>query len=192
MMPAVLVIIAFVMMALSDVLKLRTRTGAGKALFMVSLPVLLAGLLWSALGGARFSLPLPLRLVCLLLAAAGAYGEYVALFGALPAKATYLEAQPANQLVSHGLYALCRHPGALFLPLATISLALALGSRSLLLNSLLASALNLFYVWFQDKLVFPRMISGYHEYRQSVPFLFPTTQSIARAAATKNNKQDIV
>lgn len=192
MISSLLVILAFAVMGASDLAKMRGRAARGNVLFLAGMITLAAAGLLSALGGARFHLALALRIVFFALAALGLWGEYSALFVSLPAGDTYLGAKAPGQLVDSGLYALCRHPGGLFLPLMSISLALALTSRSLLIDSLLASLLNLLYIRFQDRVVFPQTIPGYDSYRQRVPFLVPTAQSIARAAAGSKNKQEDV
>lgn len=187
-----IVIASFAMMAFSDALKMRGRDKAGKSLFAAGCLVLAAGMGLAAVTGGRFYVSPIARGLLILLAALGAWGEYSSLFGALPVKDTYTGGVPAQKLVDSGLYAMCRHPGALFFPLMSICLALALGRSSLLVNSLLASSLNLLYVIFQDQVVFPSTIPGYSSYRQRVPFLLPTAQSIARALRVSTDKQDDV
>ena len=188
----IIVIVSFLLMALSDALKMRGRDKAGKGLFAAGVLFLAAGLILSAMTGNRFHVsPLP-RALFVTLAALGAWGEYSALFGAMPVKETYIRADPAQKLVDSGLYAMCRHPGAIFFPLMSVCAGLGLGSVSLLINGLLASLLNLLYVVFQDQVVFPSTIPGYNSYRQRVPFLFPTAQSIARALGRSTDKQDDV
>ena len=177
----IIVIVSFLFMALSDALKMRGRDKAGKGLFAAGVLLLAAGMILSAMTGNRFHVSPLLRALLITLAALGAWGEYSSLFGALPVKETYIGTYPAQKLVDSGLYAMCRHPGAIFFPLMSVCLALGLGSVSLLNSSLLASSLNLLYVLFQDQVVFPATIPGYGSYRQRVPFLLPTAQSIARA-----------
>ena len=188
----IIVIVSFLLMALSDALKMRGRDKAGKGLFAAGVLFLAAGLILSAMTGNRFHVSPLLRALLITLAAIGAWGEYSALFGAIPVKETYIGADPAQKLVDSGLYAMCRHPGAIFFPLMSVCLALGLGSVSLLINGLLASSLNLLYVVFQDQVVFPSTIPGYGSYRQRVPFLLPTAQSIARALGKTTDKQDDV
>ena len=192
MIMTIIVIVSFLLMALSDALKMRGRDKAGKGLFAAGVLLLATGMVLSAVTGSRFHVSLPLRALLLTLAALGAWGEYSSLFGALPVKETYIGADPVQKLVDSGLYAMCRHPGAIFFPLMSVCLALGLGSVSLLHSSLLASSLNLLYVLFQDQVVFPSTIPGYGCYRLRVPFLFPTAQSIARALGKTTDKQDDV
>lgn len=192
MIPFVFIVVSFATMVFSDVLKMRGQDKAGKRLFALSLPVLGLALMMAMVSGPCYAVSLPARFVFFALTALGAWGEYASLFGALPVKDTYLSPQADQKLVDSGVYALCRHPGALFFPLMFVSLALGLGSRGLLFSSLIASTLNLLYVVFQDQRVFPVTIPGYDGYRQRVPFLLPTAQSIARAFGKTIDKQDDV
>ena len=192
MIMTIIVIVSFLLMALSDALKMRGRDKAGKGLFAAGVLLLATRMVLSAVTGSRFHVSLPLRALLLTLAALGAWGEYSSLFGALPVKETYIGADPVQKLVDSGLYAMCRHPGAIFFPLMSVCAALGLGSVSLLINGLLASLLNLLYVVFQDQVVFPSTIPGYGSYRQRVPFLLPTAQSIARALGRSTDRQDDV
>ena len=187
-----IVIASFMMMAFSDALKMRGRDKAGNGLFAAGFLLLAAGMILSAVTGTSYQVSPMTRGLFLTLAAAGAWGEYSSLFGTLPVKDTYIGAEPAQKLVDSGLYAMCRHPGALFFPLMSVCSALALGSVGLLNSSLLASSLNLLYVLYQDQVVFPSTIPGYDSYRQRVPFLLPTAQSIARALGRSTDRQDDV
>ena len=192
MIMTIIVIVSFLLMALSDALKMRGRDKAGKGLFAAGVLLLATGMVLSAVTGKRFHVSPPLRVLLITLAALGAWGEYSSLFGALPVKDTYIGADPVQKLVDNGLYAMCRHPGVIFFTLMSVSLALGLGSVRLLLNSLLAALLNLLYVFFQDQVIFPSTIPGYSNYRQRVPFLLPTAQSIARALGKTTDRQDDV
>lgn len=182
MIPLLGVMVSFALMALSDTLKLRGRTAAGKKIFLAGIFALVSSMLWALLGRRQlFMAPLP-RFLCFIAAGAGGWAEYTALVKALPAKEAYFGKDTAAQLVTDGIYALCRHPGALFFPLLSLGLSLGFASRGMLEAALLASLLNLFYVWFQDRFVFPRLIPGYEGYQESTPFLLPTAQSLRRAA----------
>ena len=187
-----IVITSFMMMAFSDALKMRGRDKAGKGLFAAGFLLLAAGMILSAVTGTSYQVSPITRGLFITLAAAGAWGEYSSLFGTLPVKDTYIGTDPAQKLVDSGLYAMCRHPGALFFPLMSVCTALGLGSVSLINSSLFASSLNLLYVLYQDRVVFPATIPGYDSYRQRVPFLLPTAQSIARALGRSTDRQDDV
>ena len=51
---------------------------------------------------------------------------------------------------------------------------------------MLFSLLNLAYAWFQDRITFPRTFCDYETYRERVPFLIPTGNSIRLARQTWN------
>lgn len=183
------VLAAFLILGLSDGLKLRGRMVAGHGLFALGVLLLLAGLAWAALAGERTAVSPLARVLWLALSALGLALLLYALFLALPPRATYL-GDGAPTLQDSGLYALCRHPGALFLPLWLLPLALGLGSGGLLRAALLASFLNLLYVWVQDRLVFPRTIPHYRDYQRRVPALLPTRRSLQAALRGLKQKRD--
>ena len=147
--------------------------------------MLLASGVFAFYFGGHFVVSWPLRVISLLLAAVAAVLEVFSLFKALPAKETYLGGDPVD-LVNTGMYALCRHPGALWLAAFCPLLALGLGSTGLLSAGALAALLNILYVLFQDKVVFPRLIRGYAAYKKSTPFLIPTRTSISNAFAKRH------
>ena len=99
---------------------------------------------------------------------------------ALPVRDTY-RGKAAPRLVDKGMYALCRHPGVLWLPLGLLPLAMGLGSHGLLVSGALTSLLNLLYAWYQDRYIFPRTIQGYSDYQRRIPMLLPTRRSLCQA-----------
>ena len=44
---------------------------------------------------------------------------------------------------------------------------------------------NLLYIYVQDRYIFPRYIRGYDDYKQTVPFVLPTRDSIRSAFSSK-------
>ncbi|MDD3109530.1 MAG: hypothetical protein PHH32_02645 [Eubacteriales bacterium] len=183
------VIVSFLVMLLSDLLKVTGPRRWGNAVFLIAIALLIASLSFAVSSGHWLTVAFPLRVFFFLLAALAACLEAIALLLALPAGETYLGAGE-NALVDRGMYALCRHPGALWLPALLISLALALGSQGLLLAGVLASALNTLYVFYQDLWVFPKTIPGYAEYKKTTPFLIPTRASLKKALGTTRHRQD--
>lgn len=103
-----------------------------------------------------------------------------ALFFSFPRADAYGGASPAT-VSSGGVYALCRHPGALFYPAFHWFLWLAVPCRPLFLGLLLFSLLELALVAAEDRWIFPRTLAGYDAYRKSTPFLFPTRRSVCAA-----------
>lgn len=84
-------------------------------------------------------------------------------------------------LVSTGVYALCRHPGVLWLGGFYGFLWLTFGGWDWFLAAVLFTAADGVYAWWQDQQVFPRSIADYLEYQKGTPFLLPTRDSIRRS-----------
>lgn len=101
------------------------------------------------------------------------------LFFALPFRSAYVDGRPA--LCTTGMYALCRHPGILWLGFAYASLFFALPCALTAAGAALFTALDVAYAVFQDMYTFPRIFKGYGEYRRLAPFLIPNPASVRRA-----------
>lgn len=97
------------------------------------------------------------------------------LFFALPAAASYTEPGQKRPACTGGVYALCRHPGVLWLAGLLACLYPAAGLPPL--ANALFTALNVALVVFEDRAVFPAVLAGYGEYRRSTPFLIPSGES---------------
>ena len=102
------------------------------------------------------------------------------LFFALPFSATYGPDTGPTPLCRTGVYALCRHPGVLWLSLFYGSLWLAFGEPVFLAAFLVYTILDVLYAFFQDRWTFMHMFTEYGEYRQETPFLLPTPTSLRR------------
>ena len=122
----------------------------------------------------------------LIAAAAIAFAALIyCLFFALPFDETYSKQTSGRAVYTCGAYALCRHPGIICFFVFYLFLGLAaLPCKGLLGCGMLFSALNLAYAWFQDAVTFPRVFTGYEEYRGTTPFLIPSAKSIKRARQT--------
>ncbi len=184
---------AFGLFILYDVNSIRWRRRWLNGLFPAGLVLLAASaaadlwLAWrqGAIGGAAD--------VLLLIAAAAALGGLMyCLFFALPFDETYREATQGRRVYDRGVYALCRHPGVLFLAAAYLLAGLAaLPYGPLLINGTVFTALNVLYVLFQDRVTFPATFIDYENYRQKVPFLLPTRASAAMARKTiRSHKEE--
>lgn len=111
------------------------------------------------------------------------------LFFALPFSNTYTDNEPGHPVLCRsGVYALCRHPGVLWLSGFYLFLWLALGSGRLLAAFILYTLLDIGYVVFQDRITFTRLFDEYADYRKTTPFLLPTPASIRDCFATLNKK----
>ncbi|PNV61816.1 hypothetical protein C0033_11240 [Clostridium sp. chh4-2] len=101
------------------------------------------------------------------------------LFFAIPFQEAYVEGSK-QKICKEGVYALCRHPGVIFLAGFYLFLGLALGRPVMLLAGLCFTVLNLLYVWIQDTYIFPALFDGYEEYRKEAPFLIPDRDSVKK------------
>ena len=127
-----------------------------------------------------------------LLAAAAMFAALIySLFFALPFEATYQTQENGRHVYDKGVYALCRHPGILFFFMTMLALGLAaLPYTGLLTRGMLFSAMNLAYAAFQDRVTFPKTFCDYPAYRQRIPFLIPTKESIRLALHTLRRTDD--
>lgn len=88
-------------------------------------------------------------------------------------------------LVSDGVYALCRHPGVLWLGGLYGFAWLAFGTWQWFAAAVLLTGADALYAYWQDQVIFPRSIENYAEYRKQTPFLLPTSDSIRRCLRKK-------
>ena len=175
--------LSFPICALSDWLGLRGKRRSASALFALGCLLLAA----SSVALFRDNYPghLTLLRVLLLLGAAGALAlEFYTLFFALPFSDTYA-GDGGLSVVDTGVYALCRHPGVLWLALMYLLAAAALGGAQLWTAALLYTALDMAYVWWQDRFIFPHTLAGYGAYQKRTPFLLPTRDSIRACFRSK-------
>jgi len=100
------------------------------------------------------------------------------LFLALPFAKTYQELEKENTVIDTGVYALCRHPGVIWVFLFYVFLGLASAKVMMLGAALVWNAMNVLYVFVQDRFIFPQMLTGYQSYQERVPFIIPNADSI--------------
>jgi protein-S-isoprenylcysteine O-methyltransferase Ste14 len=90
-----------------------------------------------------------------------------------------------SRLVTSGTYALCRHPGVLWLALLLVGVFMSSGSPWVLAALPVWVGLDVLYVILQEKLFFIRMFGAdYREYQRAVPMLIPTWRSVRECART--------
>jgi protein-S-isoprenylcysteine O-methyltransferase Ste14 len=106
------------------------------------------------------------------------------IFLEIPFKATYASSGVGPGLVTTGTYALTRHPGVLWFGLFLLGLTAISHSKLLLVAAPVWFALDLLYVWIQDRFYFPLTFAGYEQYRRETPMLVPTRDSIVRCVRT--------
>lgn len=179
-MPLVLGCFAFLLFFLYDWNQLAGNRSVFRILFPAGcfLLVLSTGLLfWNR--QKDFSLPLLGRIFAFFFCLLTGLLTLYSLFGALPFSSTYVAANN-RKTFTHGVYALCRHPGVLFLAGFYGGLWLLSQDFSLIFPFFLLNFLNFCYAWFQDRITFPKQFDDYPLYQKSTPFLLPNRDSIKR------------
>lgn len=115
------------------------------------------------------------------------------LFFALPFHETYSKQAVDRPVYNKGVYAFCRHPGILCFFGMFLFLGIAALPSDTLMHGMVFSLLNLAYALFQDRITFPKTFCDYHIYREQIPFLIPTKESVRLARETwprKDSKED--
>ncbi|NLL92485.1 MAG: hypothetical protein GX222_08785 [Ruminococcaceae bacterium] len=99
------------------------------------------------------------------------------LFIAIPVVDSYTKPGLKRPVYTQGVYALCRHPGVLWFTGLCFCLYAVFGFP--LYAAISYSIFNGFLVLFEDKVVFPKVLSGYSDYSSTTPFLIPNRESIS-------------
>lgn len=163
-------VLAFAMFFLGDLNDWKWNRPALRFLFPLGL-FALAGGTAGLIGSAGRCPVLWARILFFVGAAASLALLVYTLFFALPAEDAYVRQENQRPVCTTGVYALCRHPGFWWFFFLYLCLWGALGVSPAAVA--LYTALNLLLVSFEDICVFPARLSGYREYRQNTPFLFP-------------------
>ena len=185
MLPLLIGTFSFVPMAAADYFCLHNRARRAGVLFAIGCGLLCAStlrLLWeSSWEGLDWisAIPMGLAFVSLLLLV------YSVFFAVKPRQGDQSACpEGMRPLACRGMYALCRHPGVLWLAGFYGFMAIAWRSRQWLLAFLLFTVGDVLYVFYQDRCIFPHTIDRYREYRKTTPFLIPTASSIKEALAS--------
>lgn len=166
----VLGILAFLLFVLGDVNDAYIKKRALKHCFAVGLLMLATATI------CRFGFWNKSKIVWIALGAIFLSYLLRALFGSFSNKEAYSETPKNREVDNTGLYTMCRHPGVLFF--AGLYLCLHFGIGLPWLDTLLYIGLNLALATLEDKYFFPEFLEGYEKYRDEVPFLIPTKDSI--------------
>lgn len=105
---------------------------------------------------------------------------FYCLFFALPFDSTYKNADSTVQTISHGVYALCRHPGVLGFMAGYFFIYAATKSSTLFTAFVVWSLFDIWHVYVQDVYYFPKTLAGYNEYKKTTPFLIPNIASMKK------------
>ena len=168
----VLGIVAFLLFVLGDVNDAYIRKRALKPCFTLGLLLLATATVCRLdTGRAQF--------IWIVVAVAFAFYLFKSLYGSFSNSEAYADKPESREVTFSGLYALCRHPGVLFFCGLYICLHFGLGLPWT--DTILYSALNILLAVFEDKFFFPEFLEGYDKYKENVPFLIPTKESIKKS-----------
>jgi len=175
----VLGFIGFIMFIFYDINQIKGNMKLFKPLFAIGCAMLIVGSVHIALFSDSWQQKLGIAATCLwgLLAVINIITLVYTLFFAFPFDEAYIAGSKQN-IYTKGMYALCRHPGVLWMFGFYIFFALFIRKPMMLAAAVEFTALNIFYVWIQDRYIFPKLFDGYDVYRKNVPFLLPTLNSI--------------
>lgn len=113
------------------------------------------------------------------------------LFFAVPFQESYGKQEGGRKVCKSGVYALCRHPGVLWLAGFYLCLWLALRGPVPLAAFVVFGLLDVIYVVIQDRIIFPALFDDYGEYQEQVPFLRPDKMSLLECRRTwKRGQRD--
>ena len=110
------------------------------------------------------------------------------LFFAIPFDETYVQESQSRKACTDKIYALCRHPGVLWLAVVLGICAVYKWNRATVQYALLVTLCNIGYVIYQDLLIFPETFENYREYQKHTPFLIPNRRSIQKCIKDYQNK----
>ncbi len=165
----ILGIVAFALFVLGDVNDAYIKSRALKPCFALGI-VLLAAATACRMDISRA------KIVWFVLAAIFLSYLLKSLFGSFSNSEAYSDLPENREVSDTGLYALCRHPGVLFF--SGLYICLHFGVCLPWLDTLLYIGLNFVLVILEDTVFFPRFLEGYEQYKENVPFLIPTKESI--------------
>ena len=173
--------ISFPLFILYDMNQIKSNRTYMKPLFLIGVVVLFSVTLKLSVTGFESDYPVGFLTVAVfyLLAGIHLFLLLYTLFFAIPFQKAYVEGSK-QKICKEGVYALCRHPGVLFLAGFYLFYGLALGRPVMLLAGGCFTALNLLYVWIQDVYIFPSLFEGYEDYRKEAPFLIPGRDSVKK------------
>ena len=168
--------VAFILMLIFDLNKIRLDHRYLNSLFMVGILLLLFCSAAIALNDFNSQILTSWRWITGILALFSLILLIYTLFGAIPFKKTYIEYE-RNTVVYTGIYALSRHPGVLWFFFFYLFLGFTLESKLMLIAALVWTCMDLVYVFIQDRWIFPITLENYQDYKKEVPFLIPNLTS---------------
>lgn len=168
-----------------DVAALKRMSFVKPVLWLASVVLFVWGVVACMGDPAPVWFPIPVRAAAAAAAVLFSLLLVYSLFVEIPFLSAYVRAGQPSAVVASGTYALCRHPGVLWLAGLLAALFFAGGSRLLLLAAPIWIGLDTLYVVLQERLFFPRMFGAdYGAYQRAVPMLLPNARSMRRCAQT--------
>lgn len=76
-------------------------------------------------------------------------------------------------VITEGTYGVCRHPGFWWFALFVLALGIIRNFYAYFITIFIMIVLDLLLIFIQDRYIFPKVFSGYDDYKKSVPFLIP-------------------
>jgi protein-S-isoprenylcysteine O-methyltransferase Ste14 len=168
-----------------DVVSLKRIRWIKPLLWLAGIALFLFGLLRAASDPARIAVASSVSLLGWILCVLFGVLLVYSLFIEIPFLSAYVHKGQPLKVISSGTYALCRHPGVLWLGGFLAALFLARGSWALLLAVPVWVALDVLYVVLQEKFFFLQMFGAeYEAYQRVVPMLVPTSRSVRECMRT--------
>lgn len=171
-----LIILAFVLFVLYDYNQIMNNYRLLRSFFFLGVSIIAlvtVGLIITS--EASFTFALPLRIAFYVAGVICFMFLIHTLFFAIKFEDAYINGSK-QKLCTTGIFALCRHPGVLFLSGAYLFAGLATGRVEILWLCLILTFCNIAYVTIQDMYTFPILFDKYSEYKESTPFLIPNFQ----------------
>jgi protein-S-isoprenylcysteine O-methyltransferase Ste14 len=176
---------AFVVLFWVDAVSLKGMRLVKPALWLISGALFVVGCVLTLRQPPHFPVPGVLAVTGVVLASVSGLLLFYSLFIEIPFVSAYVQKGSPLRLVTRGTYALCRHPGVLWLAGLLAGTCLARGSVWMLAALPVWVGVDVLYVILQEKLFFVRMFGPeYREYQRSVPMLVPTSRSVRDCART--------
>jgi protein-S-isoprenylcysteine O-methyltransferase Ste14 len=176
--------IAFIFLFLFDIYTLRNVYLKKRIFGVLGLGLFTYSELMVTITSEKTYIPLALQIMSIILWMAAIALLIYSLFLELPFVKTYGKSLHSSDLVDTGTYALCRHPGVLWFGLMFFFLFFATGAKQLIPAGIIWTSVDVFHVFLQEKLFFPKMFPRYKNYMRDVPMLIPTGKSIKRCIET--------
>ncbi len=160
------------------------------ALWCTATALSIAGILLVLFDPVRLDVPTSLAAPAWVLAVLFCGLLLYSLFIEIPFAEAYIRRGSPRHVVRRGTYALCRHPGVLWLTGMLLSLFIATGALRLLAAIPVWIGLDVVYVVLQEKVFFRRQFGAeYAAYRDAVPMIIPTRRSVHACSSTIFRKE---